>query len=857
MAPSGVQTQADTLNVIALVSGGKDSFFGLLHCLANRHRVVALANLYPPAPPGPLTDYRPSDRIGTLPDTTVIQPGSLPASVTDHDDEVDLNSFMYQTVGHEVIPYYADATGIPVYRRPINGAGAVHDGKDYAYRGSDDETESMLPLLRTIIATSDPRPNALCAGAILSTYQRTRVESIAVRLGLVPLAYLWKYPVLSKELPAPGSSSLDSARRASSSVSGTSHDTQLLVDMAAVGLDARIVKVASAGLDESFLWENVASSTGVARVKRAMDRFGGSVLGEGGEFETLVVDGPRRLFRRKIVVSEAARKIVREGGGTAWLSVRGVRLEDKDLEVEVDNDASVRIPALLEDRFAAMLEPELAADTGKRDELTQDQYDKTPRLGPLRDWSQSQLQQWCFAMHPPDQFSSIEAEAVSVVDQIQARLKTASLTATAIISSVVILRRMSDFPTINKIYGSLFTEPNPPSRVTVSCGQLLPTGCNIVVYLSVHGGHLAPGDRQGLHVQSRSYWAPANIGPYSQASAVPLKSLDSSSSSTSAGDVSDTPCGGQLVYIAGQIPLLPATMELPTEPFTLQAALSLQHLWRIGVETKVQWWCSAIAYLPRGSTAPTSEDENLVTIREQVSLAAEVWRAAHAWERSSDPTDEDDEGAPDLWDRKYNPMYLSYATGGTGSEKKHCLPDLSILTGNDTAVPFFFAAEVMELPRQAEIEWHSHCGLASLEEVSVRILAGTTSDHDKNVSMQWQHTMVRSPTSKCFVHSILALRTMSESKDGTPISLESLLEELNGVMLRQLATLGSGTEAIPRPASANLLYVNTELVTGYNEGAGCPIIPCFSLWSSSGEKLGAVAMYWNVFHTQTRASSIA
>ena len=78
---------------------------------------------------------------------------------------------------------------------------------------------------------------------------------------------------------------------------------QLLRDMAAVGLDARIVKVASAGLDEGFLWENVASEAGLARVRRAMSRFGGmggdasrgSVLGEGGEFE--------RRQRRRVVVA--------------------------------------------------------------------------------------------------------------------------------------------------------------------------------------------------------------------------------------------------------------------------------------------------------------------------------------------------------------------------------------------------------------------------------------------------------------------------------------------------------------------------------------------------------------------------
>ena len=33
--------------VIGLVSGGKDSCFNLMHCVANGHELVALANLTP------------------------------------------------------------------------------------------------------------------------------------------------------------------------------------------------------------------------------------------------------------------------------------------------------------------------------------------------------------------------------------------------------------------------------------------------------------------------------------------------------------------------------------------------------------------------------------------------------------------------------------------------------------------------------------------------------------------------------------------------------------------------------------------------------------------------------------------
>ncbi len=312
------------LSVIGLVSGGKDSILSLLHCVANGHRIVALANLYPPSSAGPglnslaFQGEGDSESSGAATMTSTSQ-GPPPVSVGHQDgegkegkegkegeqQEEDLNSFMYQTVGHTVVPLLAAATGLPLFRHPIVG-GAVQSGSEYQASSPADETESMVPLLEDVMR-AHPEANALCAGAILSTYQRTRVESVATRLGLVPLAYLWQFPVLSS----------------SSSASG---DAQLLRDLGTAGLEARIVKVASAGLDEQFLWADIASPPTIARVERALQRFGaaaeGAVLGEGGEFETLVLDGPPWLFKRRIVVHEADRKIVREGGGSAWLSIR-------------------------------------------------------------------------------------------------------------------------------------------------------------------------------------------------------------------------------------------------------------------------------------------------------------------------------------------------------------------------------------------------------------------------------------------------------------------------------------------------------------------------------------------------------
>lgn len=809
MAPSATPV-APGLNVVALISGGKDSFFSLLHCRANGHRVVALANLHPAAP------ARRQEDDGDL------------QTAGDHADDdqggaaADLNSFMYQTVGHEVIPLYAEAVGLPLYRQEITG-GAGKSGKDY-YRseGAGDETECMVPLLRAVVA-AHPEVNAVCAGAILSTYQRTRVESVAVRLGLTPLAYLWKYPVL----PLP-----------SGTVRGD--DSQLLLDMAAAGMEARIVKVASGGLDEEFLWENVASQRGVDRLLRAMRRFGGAaagsgaVIGEGGEFETLVVDGPPELFRKRVVVDEEDRTVVREGGGTAWVKVRKAQLEEKNLDERGEYDPP-RIPDLFDALFAGVLHGLEGGDD--EDKQSMGSAYSGPLLPNYQSNGPSKLQQWCVVgdvQSPP----SIEAETTSLVAKVKSLLTQASLAPTSIISTVIVLRDMSDFPAINKIYGSLFTQPNPPSRVTISCGDLLPPDCNIAVYLSVHND-LAPRERQGLHVQSRSYWAPANIGPYSQAISVPMSSL-SSTESTSVSSSS-----AALVHIAGQIPLIPASMDLPgsSEPFAFSAALSLQHLWRIGADTSVQWWSSAVAYLPHapgGAALPA---------KEMALLASRIWRAAHAW--STPDNQADDEAGPDLWDRRHNPAYMSFAADDADTQQGR-LPDRSVLSSgvdDDLPTPVFFAAEVQELPRQAGVEWHAHVGFAHLDDGSVRVVA------EESQMMQVQHTIIsQAPEKGVLVHTVLAVKRIGTQTEKMPV--KDVLSELQTLYLARMGFLaGSGAvDGLGGPAPTHL-YVHSDVVAVSAADAGrdgCPVIPCFSLWNGRGDEVAAVAVYQEWMHRNSQ-----
>ncbi|KXH68893.1 hypothetical protein CSAL01_12901 [Colletotrichum salicis] len=811
---------SEQLNVIALVSGGKDSFFSALHCQRNGHRLVALANLFPSASVSAGSDaarsapatviYKPTrDHVKDVqlsdqstgeeekPEETVEEAGK------GADDEADLNSFMYQTVGHPVIPLYADATGLPLYRQPIYG-GAKYEGRDYdshAMPSGDghgdgdgdagpevdaDETESMVPLLRTVMA-NHPEANALCAGAILSTYQRTRVESVALRLGLTPLAYLWKYPVLPPVVP------------------GAVEDAQLLHDMAAAGLDARIIKVASAGLDDDFLWEKVSSIAGVSRVKRALRRFGaaeGAVIGEGGEFETLVLDGPPGLFKRAIEVPESGRRTVREGGGTSWLSFQGASVREKRTPDAGTGEgcSPPRVPDALDPRFQSILESLPTARGGQVSVSDSSssvggftQHDgKTPVLPR----SPSDDIHWSFgAQARSGQGSSVEQQTQQIVQHIQKRLAEHSppLPTTAITNTIIVLQSMSDFPAINKIYSKLFQHPNPPSRVTISCGGLQ-AGSAINIHLTIKPA-LEPRERNGLHVQSRSYWAPANIGPYSQAIDVPLRG----------GNQDTVHAGIRGVTIAGQIPLVPASMILPTEQegnLEMQITLSLQHLWRIATEMKVQLWTSAVAYFPR-----TPEEADA---RRQNQLAAAAWKAVH--QRDEDEDGDNDASGPDLWDRKFNPAYMSLGEDAAAAQK---LPDWSSVVtadgdgdGDDGEtegpVPPFFSVEVEELPRQAGVEWHAHLGLAKVPSSSVEY---RSSDLAPSVDAPFYRRVCHVLVSGTLVHSTISWLAVSGPATRAPTSFA----EVEGWMRRAYReSVGGEAEGHGQSAGDGpyLMYLN-------------------------------------------------
>ncbi|KAJ5095942.1 Phosphatidate cytidylyltransferase [Penicillium alfredii] len=807
MSPPSTLPPAPGLNVIALISGGKDSLYSLLHCMRNGHQVVALANLYP----APNNIRHPATRPD---ETSNTKNDDDKADEKDEEDEEeeDIDSFMYQTIGHSVIPLYESALEIPLYRAPITG-GAVdtariyrHDAADQAAESStststgtgldadEDETEALVPLLRRI-QKAHPEANAVSAGAILSTYQRTRIENVASRLGLVPLAWLWMYP----SLPAPAERSNDDPSAVA--------EAGLLEDMAACGCDARVIKVASGGLDEAFLWENVSANTtaggGLAlrrRMLQTMGRFAapedirGAVLGEGGEYETLAVDGPGFLWKKKIVVE--AREPRSGEGGVAYMRLRRARclpkVSEEEEKQQVFTPRDVRQPALLDASFATALEELVSSASSTQNiadplanlRLSADSTESSewPACKPstrksAMTWTVSNLAAPEAGPGAGQQMQAIATQIIEALTTYSRPSDAGPLSTDDIIFATLLLRSMDDFVLVNRVYVSLFKKPNPPARVTIACGDRLPSDVKVMVSLVVDD--LGPRDqRQGLHVQSRSYWAPANIGPYSQAMSIPLH-----------GD-------SRVVYIAGQIPLVPASMEvvgreLPWfEGYCHRAVLALQHLWRIGDAMQVGWWLGTVAFL-------AGEHADVMA-----RSAWQLWANMHARSDDSDDEDSNDESPQlDAWDIKYGRRADELAPRAVASR----LPKFAVFDITSAiSVPPFLAVQVSELPKGSDIEWQGLGSRCDQARVDLDLPGGSIS----------------STTDGRYSYTALEFDEKSEELE---MSLQSVIQTHGG----------------DSSLSQAVLYTTCPEPNGFWPGQ---VVPCLSVWGREGRRLTAAVM---------------
>lgn len=444
--------------MVGLVSGGKDSCHNLVQCVAAGHEVVALANL------------RPRQTV----------------------QETD--SQMFQTVGWDNVAVLAEAMGLPLYVEQTDME-AREEGRDYRPREGD-EVEDLLRLLARV--QEQEGVQGVSVGAILSDYQRVRVESVCLRLGLTPLAFLWRRD-----------------------------QEELLQEMVDTGVEAVLVKVACLGLDRKHLGLTLAECQ--AHLGKLARQYGVNVCGEGGEFETFTLHCP--LFRRRLKVTGSS-VVTHSQSDIAPVLLLVLQLQ---LEEEA-RPGSQR--DLLGEELVRRLSPDSQAGElgvlGNSEAAPEVEVGRLELVGEEEDFMEEE-EDW-FSVRGVVGSGEDAGEATrNAFIILQSLLKKEDLALEMVVKVYLYVDSMDNYHAINQAYVAHFGL-NPPVRVCVGAGAShLPPGARLVLAAVGQAG----GRGRVLHVQGISHWAPANIGPYSQ------------------GVV----CGDQL-HVSGQIGLVPGSMVL-------------------------------------------------------------------------------------------------------------------------------------------------------------------------------------------------------------------------------------------------------------------------------------------------------
>lgn len=166
------------------------------------------------------------------------------------------DAWMFHTPNLDVVRGVAQCLGLPLMEWPV----------------AEGPAEEVAGLGQALACAKQVfKLDGLVSGALASEYQKTRLDGIGHRLGLRTFAPLWHKD--------PGS---------------------YMASLLDGGYDVRFSRTAAEGVPTAWAGERVTT----AKVQEmARHRARPHVAGEGGEYETLVLDGP--AYRRRLVVDEA------------------------------------------------------------------------------------------------------------------------------------------------------------------------------------------------------------------------------------------------------------------------------------------------------------------------------------------------------------------------------------------------------------------------------------------------------------------------------------------------------------------------------------------------------------------------
>ncbi len=190
------------------------------------------------------------------------------------------DSYMFHTPAIEITELQAEAMELPIVFDKTKG----------------EKEKELKDLERAIVkARKKFEFEGVITGALFSEYQSSRIQKICEKLGLKCISPLWHK---SQE-----------------------EEMQELIDNKFKFI---FTGIAAEGLNKSWL-NKVITQEELNELKQLKDKIGSNIAGEGGEFESLVLDCP--LFNKKIVIKDF--EILEENKNTARLIIKKTELIDK------------------------------------------------------------------------------------------------------------------------------------------------------------------------------------------------------------------------------------------------------------------------------------------------------------------------------------------------------------------------------------------------------------------------------------------------------------------------------------------------------------------------------------------------
>jgi len=224
------------MRLAALVTGGKDSVLALYRAQKMGHTVEVLATMIP-----------------------------------QRDD-----SYMFHFPNIHLTDLLSRALEIPLVKAETSGI-----------------KEKELEDLKKLLASLDVE--GVVSGAVLSSYQKERIDRLCQELGLKSVAPLWHEDPLD-----------------------------IMKELIDLKFKVIIVGVYAFGLDQTWLGREINAET-LEKLVELHEKFQISLVGEGGEYESLVLDAP--FYKKRIEIVEAETSYANNSG---VFVIKEAKLVNKD-----------------------------------------------------------------------------------------------------------------------------------------------------------------------------------------------------------------------------------------------------------------------------------------------------------------------------------------------------------------------------------------------------------------------------------------------------------------------------------------------------------------------------------------------